>query len=404
MATKKGAASARKAAGKKRPPTKKKSATKKRAAAKKSATAKKAARTAAKTYVIVKNRNYGKALQGTRIWWEGRRPSGLSDDGRINLGKNILELLSAKFDRFRWIITKDVDSVTVERGIARVRTSQRMLSRMAGEHFDRNRDIKNDIIRKFFSVAFADYFKENAVPVYVPGTLAKTLHTDIIKRLSGQDKEALDRFLPDYVSSESIGTVNKLKATAQIETLKGLAADLEREIPAGHPESWWQTYVKANILLMQQGYIKAIEKLNIAIGDMKFPDFLLVTHDNYLDVLEIKKPNTNILKADESRGNFYFDAEMAKAVIQTENYINHIGKHQDTLRAHLKDRHGIEIRAVRPRGIVLAGDSRDLRLPKEQDDFRLLSQGIKNVTFVTYDELLTRLQNYISVLEEYSRR
>jgi hypothetical protein len=285
MATKKGAASARKSVSKKRPPSKRKSPTKKRAAAKKKAAAKKAARKPARTYVTVTNRNYGKALQGTRIWWEGRRPSGLSDDGRINLGKNILELLSAGFDRFRWIITKDVDSITVERGIARVRTSQRMLSRMAGEHFDRNRDIKNDIIRKFFSTAFADYFKEDAAPVYVPGTLAKTLHPDVIKRLSGRDKEALNRFLPDYVASESIGMVNKLKATAQIETLKGLAADLEVEIPAGHPESWWQTYVKANILVMQQGYIKAVEKLNVAIGDMKFPDFLLVTHDNYLDVL-----------------------------------------------------------------------------------------------------------------------
>lgn len=404
MATKKGAASARTSAGKRRPPSKKKSAEKKSAATKNKSAAKKAARKPARTYVVVKNRSYGKALQGTRIWWEGRRPSGLSDDGRINLGKNILELLSARFDNFRWIITKDVDSITVERGIARVRTSQRSLSRMGGEHIERNRDIKNDIIRKFFSMAFADYFKDDAAPVYVPGTLAKTLHADIIKRLSGRDKEALNEFLPGYVSSESVGTVNKLKATAQIETLKGLAADLEREIPAGHPESWWQTYVKANILVMQQGYIKAVEKLNVAIGDMKFPDFLLVTHDNYLDVLEIKRPNTNILKADESRGNFYFDAELSKAVIQTENYINHIGKHQDTLRAHLKDRHSLEIRAVRPRGIILAGDSRNLRLPKEQDDFRLLSQGIKNVTFVTYDELLTRLQNYISVLEEFSRR
>lgn len=155
---------------------------------------------------------------------------------------------------------------------------------------------------------------------------------------------------------------------------------------------------------MQQGYITAIEKLNIAIGDTKFPDFLLVTHDNYLDVMEIKKPNTPILKPDASRGNYYFDSEQSKAVIQTENYIHNVTKHQDTVRTYLKDRHNIKIRAVRPRGIILAGDSRDFTIPKEQDDFRLLSQGIKNVTIVTYDELLTRLQNYIAVLEEFSKK
>lgn len=39
---------------------------------------------------------------------------------------------------------------------------------------------------------------------------------------------------------------------------------------------------------------------------------------------------------------------------------------------------------------------------KQRDDFRLLSQGIKNITVLTYDELLTRLNNYIRVLEEFA--
>jgi hypothetical protein len=378
-------------------------ATKKKPATKKPAT-KKAARKPARKYVIVSNNTYGKALKGIRIAWEGKKPSSLKDDGRINLGKNILEILKTQFKDFRWIITEDINSIKIERGIAKVRTSQQLLSKMGSEQFDRSRDIKNDIIRKFFSIYFSEHFKQSATPVYVPGSLAKNLHVDIIPRLSSQDKEALNRFLPDYISSESVGMVNQLNAKAQIETLKGLAADLAKEIPKDHPESWWQSYIKVNILLMQQGYIAAVEKLNIAIGDTKFPDFILVTHDNYLDVLEIKKPNTPILKADTSRGNFFFDSELSKAVIQTENYINTVMRYQDAVRSYLKDRHGIEIRAVRPRGIILAGDSGGFKLPKEQDDFRLLSQGIKNITFVTYDELLTRLENYIAVLEQFSNR
>jgi hypothetical protein len=364
---------------------------------------KKRTRKPPKNYVTVTNRSYGKALRGTRIYWEGHRPAGLGKDGRINFGKNILEILGAQFDRFRWIITEETTSLKIERGIARVRTSRQLLSRMGSEQFDRNRDIKNDIIRRTFSIHFTEFFKHDATPVYVPGTLSKTISRDIIPRLSSQDKEVLNDFLPDYVSSESLGTVNKLKAKAQIETLKGLAADLEREIPRDHPESWWQNYVKSNILLMQQGYITAIEKLNTTIGDTRFPDFLLVTHDNYLAVMEIKRPNTPMLKPDSDRGNFFFDREMSKAVIQTENYIHNVSRHQDAVRTHLKDRLGIEIRAVRPRGIILSGDSRTFTAPKEHDDFRLLSQGIKNVTVVTYDELLTRLQNYIAVLEEFSK-
>src|SRR5437660_4664108 len=105
---------------------------------KKKTTKKRASRPTPKNYVKVTSRSYGKALRGTLIYWEGRRPSSLKVDGRINLGKNILEILGSKFDRFRWIITEDVTSIKIERGIARVRTSQQLLSKMGKEQFDRN--------------------------------------------------------------------------------------------------------------------------------------------------------------------------------------------------------------------------------------------------------------------------
>jgi len=41
---------------------------------------------------------------------------------------------------------------------------------------------------------------------------------------------------------------------------------------------------------------------------------------------------------------------------------------------------------------------------KQRDDFRLLSHGLKNVTVITYDELLVRLENHIRVLEKYSSK
>src|SRR5437016_455112 len=130
---------------------------------KKSGTKRKGKRGPSRDHVRVTTSSYGKALRGTLIYWEGRRPSRLRDDGRINLGKNILEILGSQFERFRWIITEQTDSITIERGIVRVRTSQKLLSKMGSEQFDRNRDIKNDIIRKFFSINFSDFFEEAAI-------------------------------------------------------------------------------------------------------------------------------------------------------------------------------------------------------------------------------------------------
>jgi hypothetical protein len=275
---------------------------------------------------------------------------------------------------------------------------------MNRENWDRSRDIKNDIVARFFSLAFPQHFTVKAGRAYVPGTLSGIVEAGIVPKLSSEDKEALNAFLPDFLASDSAASVNNLRATAQIESLKALADNLEAEMAKSHAESWWQTYVKANILLMQQGYIKALDKLNVAIGDTKFPDFCLVTHDNYLDLLEIKKPDTPMLKLDQSRGNYYWDAEIAKAISQTENYIEQVASKADAVRSYLRDKEEIDIKAVRPRGIILAGDASAFADQKQRDDFRLLSQGIKSITIVTYDELLARVRNYIHVLAEYGKR
>jgi hypothetical protein len=142
--------------------------------------------------------------------------------------------------------------------------------------------------------------------------------------------------------------------------------------------------------------------MNVTIGNTKFPDFSLITHDNFLDILEIKKPATPLIKLDTSRDNFYWEPEISKAIIQTENYIENVSKHSDAIRSYILDSYKINLKVVRPRGIILAGNTADYGSQKQKDDFRLLTQSIKNITFVTYDELLTRLENYIEVLEKFS--
>jgi hypothetical protein len=364
---------------------------------------KKTKKPATKNYVAVSNPAYGKALKGTRIYFEGKRPSGLKDDGSIQFGKHILEALNKKFPKVRWIITPSEDKIESKYGVVRVKTSTALLKRMSKENWDRSRDIKNDIVRRFFSIAFPLHFDAPTTSTYVPGALAAMVDPKIVPRLSTSDKDALNTFLPDYIASEAVGSVQKLKASAQIQTLKQLAKNLETEMTRSHPESWWHSYIKSNILLMQQGYIKALNKLNVAVGETKFPDFCLVTHDNYLDILEIKKPDTALVKLDSSRGNYYWDPEMSKAVSQTENYIEQVSSKASDVRSYLLDKEKIDVKAVRPRGIILAGNADAFSNQKQRDDFRLLSQGIKSITILTYDELLARLNNYIVVLEQFAK-
>jgi hypothetical protein len=353
-----------------------------------------------KDYVIVSNPSYGKALKGQRIYFEGGRPARLSDDGRITFGKNILETLGKKFgERFRWIITKETDEIVVKYSITQVRTSQGLLNRMFGENFQRSREVKNEIVQRRFFYTFPSHFTTPPPAAYVPGSIAKILSVDVLPKLSSGDKEALNQILPDFLKSEAMSSI-AIKAV-EIDSLRKLASEFKSELNNQHSESWWQNYIQARILIMQQGYIRPIEKMNVAIGNTKFPDFALVTHDNYLDILEIKKPDTTILREDRSRGNYHWDTEISRAIIQVENYLEHIASQASQVRGFVKDTYGLELKVVRPRGFILAGNSVEFSSQKQRDDFRLLSHGLKNVTVITYDELLVRLENHIRVLENY---
>jgi hypothetical protein len=369
-------------------------------AKKKSANAKKKPK---KNYVVVSNSSYGKSLKGLRIYFEGKRPTRLSDDGRITFGKNILETLGKKFgERFRWIITEEKDEITVKYGITYVRTSQALLNRMFGENFERSREVKNEIVQRRFFYAFPMHFTTPPPSAYVPGSIAKILSPNILPKLSSEDKEAVNQILPEFLKTEAMSSI-AIKAV-EIDSLKRLAAEFKAELNNQHPESWWQNYIQARILLMQQGYIRPVEKMNVAIGNTKYPDFALVTHDNYLDILEIKKPDTTILKEDKSRGNYHWDTEISRAIIQVENYLEHIANQAAEVRSFVKDNYALELKVVRPRGFILAGNSAEFSTQKQRDDFRLLSHGLKNVTVITYDELLVRLENHIRVLEKYSSK
>jgi hypothetical protein len=355
-------------------------------------------------YVLVTNKGYGARLKGAKIYYEGKKPKGLAKDGSIRFGKHILELLNRRFgEKFRLILTLETDSIVHTYGVHRVRISMRLLDKMNKELWDRTRDIKNDIIKRFFSIAFPIEFQTQDIAVYVPGTLSRVLAQDVSTKLSTEDREAVQKFLPRFIASESIKSVNLLKAAAQIKTLKELASELKDAIESQHGESWWQTFVREKILIIQQGYIKAIEKMNISVGSTKFPDFSLVTHDGYIDILEIKKPDTNLIKLDPSRNNYHADTELSRAIIQVENYIENISAHKDAVRSYIQDNYGLNLKVVRPRGIILAGNATGFKVQKEKDDFRLLAHGLKNITIVTYDELLIRLNNYIKVLEEAAK-
>lgn len=371
---------------------------------------KKAKKTPAKPklgFVKITRKGYGNKLLGKKIYFEGARPKFLKDDGTFQMGKNLMDFLLAKYKTVRLIITKKKSRLEKRgRGVS-VWLSPIDLRAMQNIAIERGRDVKMRVLSKKFAEMFPKEFSEDTrLFNYEKGMFEGILTKDFLPTLlSSEDRKAVAKFIPRFVASGVAGKEanisGKMKAGLELEILKQIASNLEKRIASDKSESTWQDYLKNNILHIQQGYIAFVEKANIGLIGTKFPDFLLVTHDEYLDILEIKTPFTQLLAEDKSRNNFYWTPELSRAISQTENYIDEVYSQRDKIKNEIKDKYGIELRVVRPRGIILAGNTDQFAGNKKiADDFRLLSQGLKNITVVTYDELLVRLQNYISVLTE----
>ena len=145
--------------------------------------------------------------------------------------------------------------------------------------------------------------------------------------------------------------------------------------------------------------MSVIEKLSISIRG-KFPDFMLVNVFGYIDIYEIKKPSTPLLRYDESRDNYFWDTEVAKAITQTEKYIQMLVKSALEVKEFIKQKHETDVKIIRPRGFVVVGSSKQFDSSQKEDDFRLLASSLKNVDVVLYDELLGNLKNLLKRLEQ----
>jgi hypothetical protein len=97
-----------------------------------------------------------------------------------------------------------------------------------------------------------------------------------------------------------------------------------------------------------------------------------------------------LLRYDKGRGNYFWDAEISRAIIQTEKYISNIERHRFELENTLK-KSASQARIVRPSGFIIAGRRSDLKNEEMAEDFRVLNDSLKNVDVICFDDLLDNL-------------
>lgn len=275
----------------------------------------------------------------------------------------------------------------------------------------RKRNAESRETVQYFLARQFPQFKEykDRKPEYVAGSIAEVLSKDrVLKNLGEDDKEKLAEFIPDYLSqvSGSLRSRKKLEVVFESLTagrkvfLEKVVRDFRKKLDGGRTtEATWQKFLSEYILMLRTNYGEVLEKESVSLAG-KFPDFMLIDPYSYLDIYEIKTPATELLKYDSSRSNYYWSSELSKATAQVENYLHQVQRHSASLAEDIRKSKGIEVSIVRPRGYIVAGTRAQLTNDKISDDFRILSDSLKNVDVILYDDLLTNLETFVDRLKQ----
>ena len=205
------------------------------------------------------------------------------------------------------------------------------------------------------------------------------------------------------VSSKKLADSEKtelLELNREIEllTLEQLIARLEGYLTKNHPESFWQRFFSDNpfILRLAFGLPIVVFGEQVSVGGSKFDgsggkiaDYVVKAgHFGNLAIIEIKMPQTPLLEARVYRGEVHAPTKhLSGAVTQILDQRYQL---QTTINDRKVASGAYDVFSFAMQGLVIAG--RDPVGPAEKKSFELFRNGLKDVTIVTFDELLAKLR------------
>ena len=174
-------------------------------------------------------------------------------------------------------------------------------------------------------------------------------------------------------------------------------------------EKSWQIYILQLLQLMFPQYIQVIREVRIKnVDGDKIPDFMLIDFNGYVDLLEIKKPQTRIMRDTPiHRNNYIPTLNFTETVQQIEKYIYYLNRWGEEGEKKLNEKYrndlieGISIKIINPKGFLILGRNSEFDgNPFKKKDFELVKRQFKNIfEILTYDDLLSQLRNIIKSLK-----
>lgn len=227
--------------------------------------------------------------------------------------------------------------------------------------------------------------------------IKKDLTVEDVQKLGDFYIEASTKFVRKDVKEKLLVDLQDKTKIIALESLINEYKELLEEEPA---ENKWQKFFEKYITILDSRYIKVLDKNNISTYTTKKPDLILLDLYKFIDLYELKKTNTNLLEYDNSHKNYYWHKDIAMVIAQAEKYVRKMTENSSTLIREIKEDSGLVVDIVKPKAIIVAGHSKYLNNDNKINDFKLLRESLKDITFILYDEFYKQLKNFYNQLKK----
>lgn len=216
-------------------------------------------------------------------------------------------------------------------------------------------------------------------PAAVAAALAKVL----------SQEEILQHLEETELSDE---LVNAFRGAIRLKDMRSAVSQLRQHLDSGeNDESVYQAWCEQHSWAFGNAYVVRDDVREISPGDHL--DILLPSViSGYRDIVELKRPDMQIIRYDEPHRNWYFSADVSRAVGQCHQYLDVL---QEVAAKGLRDHP--EIVAYHPRAIIVLG--RSVRWSEEQlRALHGLNSRLTGITVMSYDQLLLQGQRLVEIL------
>jgi len=189
--------------------------------------------------------------------------------------------------------------------------------------------------------------------------------------------------LADKLSSGHIHMYRQNIVSTLEERLNGA-----KSYPETSGDNSWQKWIYDNNWLFGVSYLGAIQKRIININGI-MPDYLFLTTDGFIDVLEIKLPSMEVVLKDSFHtGSWVWSSDANKAIGQVVNYLSEIDRLQLEIEKQLQKQFE-NISILKPRAYILIGNSENWDKEKKEG-LRKLNHSLHGIEVITYHNLKQR--------------